>query len=168
MRKPGRRKKRNPFIIPGVIAALVAFFLFGYVDDWSRDFTRNSAEISPEAEDAGLRPVVTGLSTDDAIEACLRAAGRIRTWEHIGNAGEGNTYLILFLRTSRIWKFKDDIIIVIDDLGNERMITGKSASRLGIGDLGQNPRNLKRFLAELRAVLENAGATAAPLETRRS
>jgi uncharacterized protein (DUF1499 family) len=165
MRKAGRKKKRNPYIIPAVVAALLALFLFGYIDDWSRDFTRNSAEISPDAEDPGLRPLVTRLSTDDAIEACVRAAGRIRTWEHIGEAGEGNVSLILFVRTSRVWKFKDDIIIVIENLGSKRMISGKSASRIGIGDLGQNPRNLKRFMAELRAVLEGAGSPAAPLST---
>jgi len=163
-----KRKKKNPYIIPVVIAALLALFLFGYIDDWSRDFTRNNAAISLEAKDEALRPLVSTLSTADLVEAARRAAGRIRTWEHIGDAAEGNTTIVLFVRTSRIWNFKDDIIIVIENLGSERLVSGKSASRLGIGDLGQNPRNLRRFLAEFRAVLKGAGLTAAPMEARRS
>jgi hypothetical protein len=157
MRKTKRRKKRNPYIIPIAVAGALALFLFGYVDDWSRDFTRNSASISPDAEDSRLHPLVSRLSTEHLVEAARRAGGRIRTWEHIGDANEGNTTLVLFERTSRIWRFKDDIIIIIEDLGRERMISGKSESRIGFGDLGQNPRNLRRFLAEFRAVLEGAG-----------
>jgi uncharacterized protein (DUF1499 family) len=168
MREIKRRKKKNPYTIPVIIAALLALFLFGYIDDWSRDFTRNHAAISPEAMDEALRPLVSSLSTADLVEAAKRAAGRIRTWEHIGEAAEGNTTLVLFVRTSRIWRFKDDIIIVIENLGSERLVSGKSASRIGIGDLGQNPRNLRRFLSEFRAVLEGAGHAAARVETRRS
>jgi uncharacterized protein (DUF1499 family) len=168
MRETKRRKKRNPYIIPIVVVALLALFLFGYIDDWSRDFTRNNAGISPDAAEVALRPLASMLSTEDVVEAVRRAAGRIRTWEHIGQAEEGNITLVLFVRTSRIWRFKDDIIIIIEDLGSERMVSGKSASRIGFGDLGQNPRNLRRFLAEFRAVLEGAGPAAAPLETRRS
>jgi uncharacterized protein (DUF1499 family) len=168
MRETKRRKKKNPYIIPVIIAALLALFLFGYIDDWSRDFTRNHAAISPEATDESLRPLASTLSTADLVEAARRAAGRIRTWEHIGDAAEGNTTLVLFERTSRIWRFKDDIIIVIENLGTERLVSGKSASRIGIGDLGQNPRNLRRFLSEFRAVLEGAGHAAVPVEARRS
>ena len=162
MRETKRRKKKNPYIIPVMIAALLALFLFGYIDDWSRDFTRNHAAISPEATDESLRPLASTLSTADLVEAARRAAGRIRTWEHIGDAAEGNTTLVLFERTSRIWRFKDDIIIVIENLGTERMVSGKSASRIGIGDLGQNPRNLRRILAELAVVLEDDAPYARP------
>ena len=151
-----KRKKRNRYIVPLGIAAFLLLFLFGYVDDWSRDFTDNEASISAEAEDPGLRPLFDGRSTAQMMEAVKRAASRIRTWEYIGHAREGNTTLVLFVRTSRIWRFKDDIIILVDDLGDRRQITGKSASRIDIGDLGQNPRNLRRLLAELRDVLKGA------------
>jgi hypothetical protein len=168
MRATKRKKKRHPYAIPVLTLALLALCLFGFIDDWSRDFTRNDAAISPDAKDETLRPLISTRSTADLVEAARAAAGRIRTWDHIGQAVEGNTTLVLFVRTSRIWKFKDDIIIIIEDLGSERMVSGKSASRVGVGDLGQNPRNLRRFLAELRAVLQGAGPAAAPLETRRS
>jgi uncharacterized protein (DUF1499 family) len=156
MKKRRRKKKKNPYLVAGIVAALLLLFLFGYIDDWSRDFNTNIASIAPDSDDDTLRPLVSELSRDDLIEAVRRAAGRIRTWQYIGEAEEGDTTLVLFLRTSRIWRFKDDIIIVIEDLGKTRMISGKSASRIGIGDLGQNPRNLRRFLAELKAVLTGA------------
>jgi hypothetical protein len=151
-----RRKKRNRYIAPLAITAFLLLFLFGYIDDWSRDFTDNEASISAEAEDAGLRPLFDARPTAEMMEAVKRAAGRIRTWEYIGHAREGDTTLVLFVRTSRIWRFKDDIIILIDDLGDRRQVSGQSASRIGVGDLGQNPRNLRRLLAELRDVLEGA------------
>jgi hypothetical protein len=151
-----KRKKRNRYIVPLAIVAFLVLFLFGYIDDWGRDFTENQAAISEEAEDPGLRPLFDDRSTAEMMEAVKRAGSRIRTWEFIGHAREGDTTLVLFVRTSRIWRFKDDVIILIDDLGDRRRVTGKSASRIGIGDLGQNPRNLRRLLAELRDVLEGA------------
>jgi uncharacterized protein (DUF1499 family) len=151
-----KRKKRNRYIVPLAITAFLLLFLFGYADDWSRDFTENKAAISAEAEDTAMRPLFDGRSTAEMMEAVKRAASRIRTWEYIGHAKEGNTTLVLFVRTSRLFRFKDDIIILIDDLGDRRQVTGKSASRIGIGDLGQNPRNLRRLFAELRDVLEGA------------
>jgi uncharacterized protein (DUF1499 family) len=151
-----KHKKRNRYIVPLGITAFLLLYLFGYIDDWSRDFTENDAAITAESSDADLRPLYDECSTEEMIEAVKRAASRIRTWEHIGHAKEGNTTLVLFVRTSRIWRFKDDIIILIDDLGDRRQVTGKSASRIDFGDLGQNPRNLRRFLAELRDVLEGS------------
>jgi hypothetical protein len=70
---------------------------------------------------------------------------------------------ILFVRTHRLLRLRDDIVIRIEDLGERRQITGVSRSRFdAVGDLGGNPRNLRRFLIEFRDVLDGAGP-AAPL-----
>ena len=160
--------KRRRLILLATVIVLLAAFLFGYVDDWGRDFTTNEAFIAHDAADPTLRPLESDRSTADLLEGVLRAAGRIRNWEYVGEAGDGNTVRVLFVRTSRIWRFKDDVVIRIEDLGDRRVVTGESRSRLGIGDLGQNPRSLRRFLAELRAVLAGAAPPTRQYESPRS
>ena len=52
-------------------------------------------------------------------------------------------------------RLKDDIIIRIEDRGERCRVTGESRSRTSFGDLGQNPRNLRRIVTELFVVLED-------------
>ena len=148
--------KQKRLIVLATVVVLIAAFLFGYVDDWSRDFTTNEASIAHDSPDPALRPLESTRSVADLIEAVRRAASRIRNWEYVGDAGDGNTTRVLFVRTSRIWRFKDDVVIRIEDLGERCVVTGESRSRFGFGDLGQNPRTLRRFLTELRDVLAGA------------
>ena len=139
----------------GIAVALVLFLLF-HVDDWSRDFTTNEAFIEEHSADPSLRAVRLPLTAPQAAEAVRRAAGRIRNWEYVGEAADGDAVLLIFVRTSRIWRFKDDVVIRVAHDKGAQLITGESRSRIGIGDLGQNPRTLRRFLAELRDVYEGS------------
>jgi hypothetical protein len=166
MRSESAKRKRLILLATGIV--LLAAFLFGYVDDWSRDFTNNEAFVAHDAKDPTLRPLESDRSAADLLEAVRRAAGRIRNWEYVGEAGDGNTVRVIFVRTSRIWRLKADVVIRIEDLGERRVVTGESRSRLGIGDLGQNPRTLRRFLAELRAVLAGAAPPRPAYEPTRS
>ena len=50
---------------------------------------------------------------------------------------------------------EDDITISVEDRGNRCILTGESRSRHGYGDLGQNPRNLRRIIDEIRIVVED-------------
>jgi len=60
------------------------------------------------------------------------------------------------VRTTRLLRFKDDVAARVypDPEGGARLEL-TSASRLGKGDLGQNPRNLKELV---RAIDREAGA----------
>lgn len=138
---------------PAAGAAVVLLVLL-QVDDWSRDFTRYEASIGTGQPDPTLAPLLTDRATDDLLEALKMAARRLSTWEYIGEVRDGTTYRVLFLRTGRLLPLKDDIIVWIEDAGDHRVVTGQSRSRLSLGDLGRNPRNLRRFLEELRAVLQ--------------
>lgn len=135
-----------------VLVVAVAFFVL-YIDDWGRDFTSNHAEISDLSLDETLRPLTSQRSAEDLVLAVKWAARRIRNWEYIGDAEDGKATMIIFVRTHRLLRFKDDITIRVEDRGTERVITGESRSRLGLGDLGRNPRNLRRILDELRSIL---------------
>jgi uncharacterized protein (DUF1499 family) len=138
-----------------VLAGLLLFLLL-YIDDWGRDFTTNEAFITPDSADPELRAPQYPLTTEEMIEAVRSAAGRIRNWEYVGEAGDGESVQLLFVRTSRILRFKDDVIILIKSRGGRSVVTGVSRSRIGFGDLGQNPRTLRRFLAELQDVWEGS------------
>jgi uncharacterized protein (DUF1499 family) len=53
-----------------------------------------------------------------------------------------------------LFRFKDDITVRVINRGSERVLAAKSRSRVGKGDLGQNPRNLKQLLEAVRTKLE--------------
>lgn len=152
----GRPENRR-FVVPAVVAAGLLLFLFLYIDDWGRDFTSSEAFIAPDATDSRLRPLTSRRSAAEMVEAVRAAAGRIRNWEYVGEASDGEAARLLFVRTHRLLRLQDDIVIRIEELSGQRRVTGESRSRVSlIGDLGANPRNLRRFLAELRDVLEGA------------
>ena len=160
---PRYRGKRRWYGPAGAGAAIVLLLAI-HIDDWGRDFIRYEATLSAEAAEAILQPEGAGASSDwftaklrssdELVEAVKMAAHRIRNWHYVGEAGHGNTIEILFVRTNRVLRTRDDITIRIEDLGRRRWISGESRSRLRLGDLGRNPRNLRRLLEELRGVLD--------------
>jgi len=143
------RQRRWTRAIPAVL--LLALFLWS-IEDWSRDFVGYEAVISDRAA-PGLQPRRSMRSADELSLAVQAAGLRIMNWEFIGETRDADTRVLLFLRTGRLTRVRDDILIRIEDRGNERVLYGESRSRLHLGDLGRNPRNLERLLHELDAVL---------------
>ena len=143
------RKRSWSRAIPAVL--LLALFLWS-IEDWSRDFVGYEASISDRAA-ADLQPMRSMRSADELSLAVQAAGGRILNWEFVGETRDADTRILLFLRTGRLTRVRDDILIRIEDRRNERVLYGESRSRLHLGDLGRNPRNLKRLLHELDSVL---------------
>ena len=139
-----------------ITCTAVLVFLIVYIDDWGRDFISHEAEISSDTADESLRPLSSGRSHAVLVEAVKMAAHRISNWEYIGEVGYEEITLITFVRTHRLLRLKNDITIRVEDLGKLREISGESRSRLEIGDLGRNPRNLRRLLQETRTVLKGS------------
>ena len=139
--------------IPLTIVAAVLLYLVVAIDHPLRDFTTNHAEIAEDSTDQRLRPRVYDLTIPEVVEAIEQAALRISNWEYVGDAGVGDVTQILFVRTSRVWRFKDDVTLKLETRDGRTVVTGESRSRVGVGDLGQNPRNLHRILSELDTVL---------------
>ncbi|MGF1472914.1 MAG: DUF1499 domain-containing protein [Rubrobacteraceae bacterium] len=50
------------------------------------------------------------------------------------------------VRQTRLFRFKDDVTVHIEQTGESSEALFESASRVGKGDLGQNPRNLQELL----------------------
>ncbi|MEP6686752.1 MAG: DUF1499 domain-containing protein [Gemmatimonadales bacterium] len=98
----------------------------------------NFAATSPAATDPRLRPRVLKLPPAAAGDRVAGAIAAISGWRVVGR-GEG---VIQATRTTRIFRFVDDISILLEPAVGGTAVSARSASRVGRGDLGQNRRNL--------------------------
>ena len=136
--------------------------------DFGRDFTENHAETSAGGggADDELAPVVSPRSLEELVVAVRWAGKRVGGFEHVGDSFAGDDEAtVLFSVTSRLLRLKDDVAVHIVDEGRQRVVTASSGTRnaLPIGDLGRNPRNLRRLMTELRDVLDGAAREPAPM-----
>jgi hypothetical protein len=154
----GMRTWSRRAVVP---AALVAWVLVS-VEDWGRDFTAYTAEIGQNAPSVALRPLVSARPAAHLAEAARWAAVRVGGYSFAGLTVEGDVTRVALVRTTRPFGLHDDVTIEIRDLGGRRVLTGRSVSRLHIGDLGRNPRNLRRLLSEIDVVLDNSARDPAP------
>ena len=153
MRAYDPRRRRTLRLAVGAVV-LVAWVVL-QIDDWSRDLTSYRARTSPTASDPLLQPLERLEPAAELVQAIKSAALRVRNVEYVGKTSDGNTTLVLFVRTHRLLRIKDDIVMRVEDHGSMRLVSGAAESRLHLGDLGRNPRSLRRFRTELLEVLGN-------------
>lgn len=121
------------------------------IDDWSRDLTTNHAATSEGADDEALRPIHSTRSPSETAQLVERAAAELSRWELVEEtSGKDGVVTLALVRTTPLLRFRDDITVTISPEGNGSIITAESQSRVGRGDLGQNPRNLKELLGAVR------------------
>jgi uncharacterized protein (DUF1499 family) len=111
--------------------------------------------VSTEAADArhAMPPLPYTGTPRDALErarAALLAEPRTRI------VAERPGYLHAEAR-SRLWRFVDDVEVVVDSAGG--VVRFRSASRVGRGDMGANRARMHRFSDRFRA---SGGAATAP------
>jgi len=130
------------------------------VEDWSRDLITNMAATDPQHQDGRLHPVNTDLSPREVAEALPNMVQRLPGWEVVNihvkrndNTGEEYLAVVDLIRTTPILGFKDDVRLTINHTDGATEVTAVSRSRVGKGDLGQNPRNLREILGKLRSEL---------------
>lgn len=139
-----------------LVILVLAIILLGalQVDDWQRDLTNNSAATSSEAEDPWLRTQEYSVPMESVREAILDWVERTAAWT-IGEtsyAEHGETSIHL-TRTSRLMRFVDDVVVVLKSAKNGTRVDITSQSRIGKGDLGQNPRNIRELTQMLQDVV---------------
>jgi len=110
---------------------MLAIFVFTQVDDWGRDLTTNYAGLEVSAY----------KDRNECVEATLAAIKELG-WVLVDDAP------IHAVRSSTLG-FKDDVYVYITGFGDITIIRFWSKSRVGIGDLGQNPRNIVDLLLEV-------------------
>lgn len=153
--------------------ALIAPLLLAavYVDDWSRDLTTNTANTSPEHPDQALRPLGTTADADRVAAALAELAAQLPRWSFseekplpsdsplpamLAREPVATHHLV---HSSGLLGFRDDVWLVVEavpagaDGGGGLRLHAESRSRVGKGDLGQNPRNLRELNKRLRAAL---------------
>ena len=107
----------------------------------------NFAATSPAADDPRLRPRLLPLDPETAAARVIDAVGSIRGWRVVGRR-DG---VVQATRTTRVFRFVDDISILLEAAAGGTSVSARSASRIGRGDLGQNRRNLAELWRALGA-----------------
>lgn len=160
--KTSSLRKRMTYAILIVLLAVLALAA-NQIDDWSRDLTTNVAETSEDAEDPLMRSLV--LDTDfDSIESVVEKHVSLHPqWDIVGvNKEMPERRLIILTRTTRWLQFVDDVLVDLTTNNEQTHIQIHSQSRVGKGDLGQNPRNIRELNAALRVALEREPENSMP------
>jgi hypothetical protein len=135
--------------------------MFG-IKNLLRGLTVNFASLDSANDDPMLHPVLLPQSPE-AI------AGNIESWANDRSGwavvpsqdtpdphppspehSTGRTIEIHLTRTTRLFRFVDDIRVSLTREAAGTRVDATSQSRIGKGDLGQNPRNLKEFTQMLQ------------------
>ena len=92
-----------------------------------------------------LMPVFSDLDADAAFDRSLAAAEKLGWTISEENRGDGR---IEAYEVSVIFGFVDDVAIRITEMENGNRIDLRSASRVGLGDLGMNADRIRKFTKE--------------------
>jgi len=145
-----QRKAKAMFWILAIVAAVSALMLFR-IDNWSRDFTTNVATTS---ESTDLKPLRLAITTDEAAERLKQRTADLSHWVWVDQTQSAEGVVVVNLvRQTMLFRFKDDVQVSISpaiDAAPGVVLNAVSRSRVGQGDLGQNPRNIKELFAAMR------------------
>ena len=86
----------------------------------------------------------------ELLSAATQAAKNLG-WEMVNT--DVNTGIIEATDTTVWFGFKDDVIIRVNDEGDERVLDIRSKSRVGMSDLGKNAERMRGFIEEFDKVL---------------
>lgn len=105
----------------------------------------NIAATSAGAEDPRLRPRPLEVPPRAAAERLERAIGSLPRWHVEKQAISDGGAVIWATRTTRLFRFVDDVYLLVTQSDSGSIVEARSASRVGKGDLGQNRRNLQEL-----------------------
>jgi uncharacterized protein (DUF1499 family) len=104
------------------------------------------------AADPRLRPHVYPLSPVQTAHAVVDAIDSLPRWEVVA----GRDGVIWATRRTRLFRFVDDIYLLLLPAHDSTVVFARSASRVGRSDLGQNRRNLGELWAAMDRRLRRA------------
>jgi uncharacterized protein (DUF1499 family) len=113
-----------------------------------RWFAKNWASTDP-ATHSDLVPLVLPLDTERSVEQVRSVVGGMPRWHVEADSEPGKLHLT---RRTRLIGFVDDIRLRFLPAGPGTLIHAESKSRVGIGDFGQNRRNILELWTALRAL----------------
>ena len=113
-----------------------------------RWFTKNWAN-TREPTHPDLSPIATTMPPESAAEAVTKAVASLPRWR-LESEFPGELRLT---RRTRVMRFVDDVTVTVQANGAGSLIHAESRSRMGVGDLGQNRRNILELWAAVRNFL---------------
>jgi len=136
------------FIVLGIVAiAIVAVCL--RIDNWSRDLTTHYAKLADDHPDPKLRPPRLSESAEVVAQRIEAWTGKQSKWKVVERKTTDHGIHLHLTRTTPLFRFVDDVHVALIRAGDGCRMEAESQSRVGKGDLGQNPRNLKELNAAL-------------------
>lgn len=160
---PSRRTMIILLVIAFIVTPCVVGVLAIYIENWSRDLTTNRAATDPNDPDPRLRPLERPGPAEAVWEDIAGLIAERPAWskaEPTTPLGKDSPLAELWRRdgvgrltlihTTRLMRYRDDVWVAVEPLDRDRVrVWAESRSRIGRGDLGQNPRNLRELLAAL-------------------
>ncbi len=132
-----------------IAAAILS--LFSQIDNWKRDLSINVASLDEKSPDPSLRPLTVPGSVREVEAKITSWANRTPRWSVESSDATDDEATIHLTRTTRIFRWVDDIRIQLRGVDRGTKIDAESRSRVGKGDLGQNPRNLRQLVTAIQA-----------------
>jgi uncharacterized protein (DUF1499 family) len=131
-----------------IVSAAILLNIFSGIENWKRDLTTNYAKLDSQSDDPSLRPISVPMSPQEAAEVIVSWASTQPRWEVIEQPSSDTPIGIHLVHKTRLLRFTDDIRVTLVpiDAGQTR-VEAESQSRIGKGDFGQNPRNLRELLS---------------------
>ncbi len=115
---------------PGVFERLKAYL------------TTNVAETRPDHRFPELRTPLVPLETGEARTAVLAAMQELG-WQQVEVASDGIRAVVV----SRLFRFRDDVTVRLEEIDGGTRLHARSASRVGKGDLAANAGHLRALFA---------------------
>lgn len=114
-----------------------------------RDFTASHAQLESASSDPFLRPLHLPMTVDEVALRVERWALSKRRWRIVSRNRTDTGAQLHLARRTRVMRFVDDIHVRLSAETSGTHLDAESQSRFGLGDLGQNPRNLRELVRGL-------------------
>lgn len=131
------------------VVAIVILSLFSQIENWKRDLSINYAALDAESDDPSMHPPVVAETIPEVADRIADWAEQTPLWAIESKAVSDQQAKIHLTRTTRIFRWVDDIHVQLSQVDGGVRVDAESKSRVGKGDLGQNPRNLRQLVAAL-------------------
>ena len=120
-----------------IVLRVIAALIWPTINDVKTGATPEYADLQPQRFSAPHERVFTAaLETAEALGWAISSQ----------DPEDGE---IQAIATTRIFHFKDDVTIGVQQDGDDVIVNVRSRSRIGKGDLGANARRIRLFQAEL-------------------
>lgn len=116
---------------------------------WYSWLTRNWADTDEAKRDPALAPVDLPVPPAEALARVTAVIDELPLWRL--EAVDTTAGTLHATRRTPVFRFVDDITVRVEATPTGSRVHARSRARVGVGDLGQNRRNLIELLTRLRA-----------------